>query len=294
MGFFDRGEPGGFDPFGLLGGGGDGGGDGPDVPRTPAEILQDALSGLISQGPQLQQLRRTDIESQLSNLTEFGPQFQDQITGLRDTQAQADIFRAAQLAPQIRAIEDPTTRGVRETLGQQVQEELQRGDALPPGVIRELQQGVRGAQAARGVRFGARPIAEEAFTVGIAAEQRAERRRVSRQQLALEFLRTQATTQVEPIATVANLAAGASQPLNQLQQQGLGESLLGGVFGVSAQQSNLQAQQQFNTQQLQAQQQQQRQAGIFGLLGGAAGFAFGGLGGAAVGSKIGSGLSTIF
>ena len=254
MGFFQKFTIAG--QLGLLGGGATA--RAPEI-KGPSDIFQDVLTTLTIAKEQLTGLRKADVQRQIDILTEFAPQFQEQLTGLRDVQAQADIMRAARLAPQLREIEDPATRAVRGELGRQVQLELQRGDQLPPGVVRELQQGVRAGQAARGIRFGARPIAEEAFTRGLAAEQRAEQRRISRQQLALEFLRTQATTQVEPISTIQGLAAGAFQPVQLAQQRGLGASLLGGLLGVSQQQAQLEAQTLFGAQQLRAQQRFQQQ-----------------------------------
>ncbi len=292
-----------FDPLNItgfgIGGdsilGGGGGGGTPQFPKikTPTQLLQDALGGILGSQEQLGQLRESDVQRQLDILREFAPQFEQQLTGLRDTRAQADLLRVAQLAPQLRELEDPQTRAIRQQLGQQVQTELSRGSALTPGEIRELQQGTRAASGARGIQFGARPIAEEAFTRGLAAQQRSEQRRVSRQQLAMEFLRTQATTQVEPIATVQNLASGATQSVNLANQQGFGENLLGGLFGAAQTQGNLQAQTQFGVQQLQAQQAASRQQGIFSLLGtGAGAFFGGGLGGVfGGGASAGAGIN---
>lgn len=67
---------------------------------------------------------------------------------------------------------DPITAKLLATLGDQAQRDLDAGGKLSPGVRREVQQTVRGGQAARGMGYGPTDMYEEAMSVGSAAEAR--------------------------------------------------------------------------------------------------------------------------
>ena len=82
----------------------------------------------------------------------------------------------------------PDTK-MQETLAGQLQGELEAGARLDPELAREAQQGIRGAQIARGQTLGNAASFQEAMEVGSAAENR----RRGRQQAALQFLTSGAT-----------------------------------------------------------------------------------------------------
>jgi hypothetical protein len=69
---------------------------------------------------------------------------------------------------------DPITARI---LNTQAQEELALGAELDPGIRREVRQGVRGGQAARGMGFGPTDVYEEAFNLGSAGQQIRQDRR---------------------------------------------------------------------------------------------------------------------
>ena len=75
----------------------------------------------------------------------------------------------AQLRNQQLEAVDPNFMAVNRQLGAQVQGDLNLGYQLGPGLTRELQQGIRGAQTARGNVLGAAPTAQEAFGEGQAS-----------------------------------------------------------------------------------------------------------------------------
>lgn len=64
---------------------------------------------------------------------------------------------------------DPIGFELRKQLGEAVKADLEAGFGLGDGLRNEIQQGVRGAQVARGNLFGNAPVAAEGFAVGEAA-----------------------------------------------------------------------------------------------------------------------------
>lgn len=63
---------------------------------------------------------------------------------------------------------DPTFRAVRDRLGSRVASDLDAGYSLGDELTRELEQGIRGAQSARGNWLGPAPAADEVFRKGSA------------------------------------------------------------------------------------------------------------------------------
>src|SRR5438093_8199439 len=71
---------------------------------------------------------------------------------------------------------DPTTAAAREALGRGVSAQYALGSQLEPGTAREVAQGVRGAQAARGNVYGTPQLVSEAMARGQMGEARRQQR----------------------------------------------------------------------------------------------------------------------
>jgi hypothetical protein len=104
-------------------------------------------------------------------------------------------------------------------LNRQAQEELAAGAGLPPSLSRELDQFVRGGQAARGFGYGIADLGQEALVKGMAAEQLQRRRQGFAQQIAA--LNT--ATTADPFMAILGkpgVGVGAGQAL-AMQGQGM-------------------------------------------------------------------------
>lgn len=131
----------------------------------------------------------------LSLLQKYTPQYQDVESAAQARQAQSNLDLLRQYGDQLKtAASDPQTEAIRQLLGSQIQEELGYGANLDPALAREIEQGVRAGQSARGMTRGAAPVSAEALMKGT----QAQALRQQRQQAATQFLNTQATTQFNP------------------------------------------------------------------------------------------------
>lgn len=128
-------------------------------------------------------------ESLLEVQKKYGPDFIEQRLKemeLSDPEGvQARRMLAEAVMGDLEKSGEPTKSGAMSgILYEQLMDELGMGGDLTDDVRRELQQGVRGAQAARGNILGNAAIYEEAATTGSVSEAR----RRERQQAALQFL----------------------------------------------------------------------------------------------------------
>lgn len=127
------------------------------VPSTRT-VTNQGSKGLLSLmeedvGPAVRRAARSDAEAQLEILKDLGPQGVSAIQGL-----------------------DPTQTRIVQGLSDDAEQGLALGSKLDPAMEREVQQDVRGAQAARGFGFGPTDVFEEAFGLGSAGEALKERR----------------------------------------------------------------------------------------------------------------------
>jgi hypothetical protein len=263
-----------------------GGSDSPDVPSA-GENYKDALEAQLRfQGSR----RELDFLDQLGNIDmlrrlapalanvqlgfeeQFGPQIRAAESEAIKQARLGDIQNVTDIAPLFnQAVEasDPRQAAIRKLLGEQVHGELQAGAGLDDGLRREIQQGVRAGQGARGISFGNAPVSEEAFAQGRAG---LDLRR-SRQQAAENFLRTSAATQPSALNFMTNRSGGSLVNAPGLPNAGT-QGRIDQTFGAATQANNLQSQLDYNS----------AQQGGFNV-GGAVG---GGLGGAAMGAQIGA------
>jgi len=224
------------------------------------------------------------IEQQLAIERKFGPE----ISGLQREAVKRDIANAAALGPSFREqAEDPQTRALRTELGRQVEAELALGSQLDPQLRREIEQGIRSGQSARGLTRGPGAVNAEAFAKGA----RGEQLRRNRQSAAQNFIKLSSQTAPNVFAAITgrNPVTGLGQqfqspiPQNLSGSQQYAQQLLPGQIAGEQQFRN----QKFNLASAQA---ASKKSGLGTLLGGAAGFALGGPAGAAVGSQIGGQL----
>jgi len=105
-------------------------------------------------------------------------------------------------------------------LNQQALSELQSGAALDPSLRREIQQGVRAGQAARGMGYGTRDLADEATVTALQAEQL----RRNRQAFAQSMVGINQATGGDPFLAILGRPSQAFQA-----SQGIG----GQAYGMS-------------------------------------------------------------
>ncbi len=152
----------------------------------------------------------------------FGLQFQQ-------LAAQNDVDILKEFGPQLVDLESelrPEDSKLRKTLQDSTQADLDAGVGLTPELQREVEQGVRGAQSARGTIQGDSAITAEAFargSRGIALQDRARG-------AASDLLRLNAATQLDPISTLLgrnvarNPGATGTGTLQPFQQDSFGRS----------------------------------------------------------------------
>lgn len=90
---------------------------------------------------------------------------------IEDQQRLQELYGPIQVQQQLDALHqfDPESAGIRTDLAKHIQDDLASGYNLPPEYARQIEQNVRGAQAARGNILGAGPISVEAGLKGKAA-----------------------------------------------------------------------------------------------------------------------------
>ena len=276
----------------------------PKVPSIPTsgETLESVINVLSERLPELQSLQVADALQSLFLQQTFDPAqaelglAQEARFGapIRAAQAEAtrqtaagQIFNVASISPSLRqaeAIASPETEAIRGELTSQIGSELAAGTQLDPQLRRELQQQVRAAQTARGISFGAAPVAEEALFVG----SRALQLRQQRQAAASNLIRLNAATQVSPFSLLGGGGAAPGAPgalgapqAPQAPGGGIAQQFLPQLFGAEQQSGLLQSQLSFNAAQL-------APTGVLGFGGSPAGAVGGAAGGAFAGAQIGA------
>lgn len=202
---------------------------GPQGAQAPAQAIGGpgqaqpeslALAQMAQIDPRSEALRSALGQSYLSNLQNMpqAPQFGLDLSRGAAAPAAGDVQSYLNLYKQI----DPQGFAQRQALaGQmgsylnQVQQQAALGAQLDPGTIREVTQGVRQAQAARGNVYGTPQLVAETMARGTAGEQRL---------LARQQMLGQALGQQQGYLTSG---AGMGDVANQLYNQGYGRYLQG-------------------------------------------------------------------
>lgn len=248
-------------------GGGSKGGSSPNIPKPPpfSQSYQKGVNTYLANAPQLNQAEQNARRV-------YNPQA---VAGQQQLQRQ---FGPQQYAQQITALQqlDPQYFNIRKNLGNNVNYQLAQGSQLDPGMANQLQQTVRGSQAARGNIYGDAPAIAEAYTLGDRGQQLYQQRLSN----AAGFIgQPTIATQVGQVAPVsANTTPAYIDPNAGFQ----GVNATNAAYGAQAQ--------------IAAAQSNQGNSGggwgstIGGVVGGIAGAYFGGPVGAQAGYGIGSGL----
>jgi len=268
----------------------------PKAPKVPTagENYASAIEAYLENQGSLREAEFFDQLSNLEMLSTFAPAaaelqlaFESQFgTPLRAAESEAtrqtrlgDIANIQELGPAFQqalsASSDPQAEAIRQELGRQVMGELSAGQGMSPELQREVEQGVRRAQGARGIVRGSSPVAAEAFARGSRGLQLQQQR----QQAADNFLRQTAATRPDAFSFITG-RQGVQQANPALAPQTGGQGMgVGQLFGATTDASNLQSQLSYNA----------AQAGAGGGIGGLAG---GALGGAAMAK--GAGMGSVF
>lgn len=146
---------------------------------------------------------------------QIGPQADAIASQSQTRQRAADVGDVQTLGPGAVAAfkaANPQEAALVDQLNAQATDELGRGATLDPSLAREVTQGVRQGQAARGMGFGPADLTEEALTRGAAAEQL----RRQRQAFASGVVGMDASTGLDPFMAILG------RPGQQAGQQFLG------------------------------------------------------------------------
>ena len=110
----------------------------------------------------------------------------------------ADVEQLGQRATEAFRSANPEQAALLDRLNQQAMSELDAGASLPPALAREIEQQIRGSQAARGMGYGMADVGQEALIKGLQAEQLQRRR----QQFAQNVVGMNAATATDPFLAI--------------------------------------------------------------------------------------------
>lgn len=249
----------------------------PVVP-TAGDNIASAIEATLKNQEALREMDRSNMSWDADTIKQLAPgwsdfllQFeQDYGTKLRDAESKAtqetragDIANVTALAPSfqeaVAAAADPQAEAIRNLLAGQVQSELAAGQSMSPALQREVEQGIRKAQGARGIVRGSAPVSAEAFARGSRGLQLQQQR----QQAATDFLKTTAQTRPDAFtfltgrSNVAQATPGVAPSV--------GTDVFGNAMGQAAQANNLQSQLAFNTGSIGAQNKSSLLSGVLGM-----------------------------
>lgn len=194
----------------------------PHVP-TAGENVSSAISATLENQQALRDMDRSNQLFDIATLEEVAPQFTQLLLDFEDmygsdvraSQANAtaeergnELANIMALAPSfqdaVSAAADPESERMRNLLAQQIFGDLSAGAGMTPELTREVQQGVRQGQTARGMTRGTAPIAEEAFARG----SRGLQLKQMRQKAAQDFMQTTAATRPDAFQFITGRGAG--------------------------------------------------------------------------------------
>jgi hypothetical protein len=154
------------------------------------DILRDVMTGKDGQ-PGLLELYEKDIMPGLSRADAAG----NRVSREADI---ADVEQLGQRATEAFRSANPEQAALLDRLNKQAMSELDAGASLPPALAREIEQQIRGSQAARGMGFGMADVGQEALIKGLQAEQLQRRR----QQFAQNVVGMNAATATDPFLAI--------------------------------------------------------------------------------------------
>ena len=162
----------------------------PAYARLDLEILKDTMLG-TQDSPGLLALYEQHVMPRLAAAESAG----------RAVSREADIADVERLGA--RATEafrsaNPEQAALLKAMNEQAMSELNAGAGLPPALAREIEQQIRGSQAARGMGYGMADVGQEALIKGLQAEQLQRRR----QQFAQNVIGMNAATATDPFLAI--------------------------------------------------------------------------------------------
>ena len=194
----------------------------PAVP-TAGENISSAIDATLKNQDALREMDRSNQLFDIATLESVGPQytqllldFEDMYgSELRNSEAYAtgeeranELANIQSLAPMfqdaVSSAADPQSERMRNMLAEQILGDLSAGGGMTPELTREVQQGVRQGQTARGMTRGTAPIAEEAFARG----SRGLQLKQMRQKAAQDFMQTTAATRPDAFQFITGRGAG--------------------------------------------------------------------------------------
>lgn len=198
----------------------------PEMPSL-GSTMGDVYSSLLQYGPQLaamdwsnqstyipQQIalatrlagRYLPQQSQiaLNNMSQFAPQYQNLVQGLIENSRDSDMAQALGYVPALQAlqqqVEGPTATAMRSLLGSQILGDLQMGTQLTPADVRQVEQGLRSSEAARGISSGSASANREAVAKALQGRSLQQQR----QNQAFNYLSQNKQAQYDPFETILN------------------------------------------------------------------------------------------
>ena len=276
----------------------------PKTPKVPTagENYEDTMEAMLKYQGQRREMELFDQLGNIEMIRNVAPAYANVLMGFEDqygpqlraaeseatAQTRAgDIYNVNQLGgafqDALRASTDPQSQAIRDELGAQVMSELSAGQGMSPELQREVEQGVRRGQTARGISRGGSAVASEAFARGARGLQLQQ----GRQQAADNFLRQTAATRPDAFSFITG-RQGVQQANPALAPQ-QGSMNFDQMLADTQRQSGLQSQLAYN-----ASQAPSGMGGLGTALGTGAGALFGGAPGAMIGGTIGGGLGGLF
>ena len=217
-----------------------------DVPFQPfsadqyTDINKQVMQQQMQYAPQIMDLYNLSAQKNAATRMQLDQQYSLPLAQLKNQQLQA-------VDPQFMAMNQQLYNKVSQGLdfqdpaGQAVMQDLAAGHNLGPGLEREIQQSIRGAQAARGNVLGAAPTAQEAFGTGQASENLYQQRLANALGLyqgrtadAQNFLQGRQPTDMWPALN----ATEAYNPSSAYVDQSLGLNVSNTVAGSQANYNN--------------------------------------------------------
>ena len=258
----------------------------PKAPRVPTagENFSSALTATLENQQAIRDMERADQLFDIETMRSVSPQWtqllldfeRDYGPQVRNAESAAvaqtrgnDLANILSLSPQFNqavSAADPQSAAIRDMLSQQVLADLSAGAGMTPELSREVEQGVRRGQSARGMTRGTAPVAQEAFargSRGLALKQQ-------RQAAADNFLRTTAATR--PDAFQFNTGRGGVTNAAPSMAPQTGMNVFQSALGQTQESNMLQSQLSHNA----AQSDMNRKYGLLGSMFGAAGNMFSG------------------
>jgi len=154
------------------------------------DVLRDIMTGKDGQ-PGLLELYENQIMPGLSRADAAG----NRVSREADI---TDVEQLGQRATEAFRSANPEQAALLDRLNQQAMSELDAGASLPPALAREIEQQIRGSQAARGMGYGMADVGQEALIKGLQAEQLQRRR----QQFAQNVVGMNAATATDPFLAI--------------------------------------------------------------------------------------------